>query len=59
MKIGEIASSVEYRMDEYFQILPNFDFLNWKKNFIIFLIFQIGKFWNSVNFPSCKVLEIR
>ena len=34
MRIGKIASSVEYRMDEQFQncqfLEPNFDFPNWK-----------------------------
>ena len=34
MRIGKIASSAEYRMDEQFQncqfLEPNFDFPNWK-----------------------------
>ena len=34
MRIGKIASSAEYRMDELFQncrfLEPNFDFSNWK-----------------------------
>ena len=46
MRIGKIASSAEYRMDEQFQNCefsePNFDFRNWKKS-RNFLIFQIGK----------------
>ena len=44
MRIGKIASSVEYRMDEEnCQFLkPNFDFRNWKK-------LQISQFSNSNN----------
>ena len=49
MRIGVIASSAEYRIDEQFQNLPilelNFNFLNWKK------------FYKFVTFPTCKILE--
>ena len=47
MRIGKIASSAAYRMDEQFQnfqfLEPNFDFPNWKKS-RNFLIFQFGQF---------------
>ena len=47
MRIGKIASSAEYRIDEQFQkcqfLEPNFDFLNLKKS-QNFLIFQFGQF---------------
>ena len=43
MRIGEIASSTEYRMDEQFQncqlLEPNFGFPNWKNSRSL-LIFQ-------------------
>ena len=46
MRIGEIASSVEYRMDEQFEncqfLEPNFDFTN-SKNSRNLLTFQFGK----------------
>ena len=31
MRIGEVASSVEYRMNEQLQNSPNFGFTNWRK----------------------------
>ena len=47
MRMGKIASSAEYLMDEQFQnckfLEPNFDFLNWKKS-RNFLIFRFGQF---------------
>ena len=42
MRIGQIASSAEYRMDKQFQNLKNSENL---------LIFQVIKFWKFVNFP--------
>ena len=51
IRIGEIASSAEYRMDEHFQNLQiigaKFWFsVNWKK------------FYKFVNFPNCRILEL-
>ena len=47
MRIGKIASSAEYRMDEQFQkcqfLEPNFDFPH-RNKFRNFLIFQFGQF---------------
>ena len=47
MRIGRIASSAEYWMDEQFQnfqfLEPNFGFPNWKKSRNL-LIFQLRPF---------------
>ena len=43
MKIGEIASSVEYRMDEQFQNLPGFRTKFW--------FYKLKKFYKFINFP--------
>ena len=46
MRIGEIASGEEYRMDEQFQNFLTFE------NFL-----QLKRFWKFVNFSSCKILK--
>ena len=55
MRIGKIASSAEYRMDELFQncrfLEPNFDFSNWNN-------FEISSFSNLDNFKH-QVQKIR
>ena len=69
MRIGEIASSAEYRMDEHCKICQflksNFGFSNWKKfyKFVNFpnykiLVLQIENFQKFVNLPIWKILEI-
>ena len=54
MRIGNIASSAEYRMDEQFQnfqfLEPNLDFPNWKK---------ISKFLNFQNWTIAKTSNLK
>ena len=68
MRIGKIASSVEYRIDEQFQncqfLEPNFDSSNWKKsqdilifqfeNFDKFFIWEILKICNLANLQKIQ-----
>ena len=58
MKIGKIARSVKYRMDEQFQNCQFsktiFDFLNWKNSRSL-LIFQFKQFQK---FPIFKIPKI-
>ena len=50
MRIGEIASSAEYRINKQFQNLLIF---------LISIVCQIKKkIWKFVNFSSCTILEI-
>ena len=51
VRVGEIASSAEYRMDEKFQNMPIFQAKFWfskLKTTLNLLIFQIVKFWKFV-----------
>ena len=58
MRIGKIASSVEYRMDEQFHnwkfLEPNFGYPNYKNSRNL-LIFQFEKFQE---FPVLKIPRI-
>ena len=50
IRIAQISSSAEYRMDERFQNLSIFR--------ILIKFPKLKKFWKFVNFPHCKILEI-
>ena len=50
MRIGEIASSAEYRIDEKFQNSPIFGVKLWFS--------KVEKNSITVNFPNRKILEI-
>ena len=61
MRMGKIASSAEYRMDEQFQncqfLEQNFDFLNWRKS-RNFLIFQFGQFQKLEIWKNRKIFNL-
>ena len=67
MRIGKIAGSAKYQMDEEFQncqsLEPNFDFPNWKKtlkflNFPIWTIPEYSNLKNSEEFQFGKFQKI-
>ena len=64
IRIGKIASSAKYRMDDQFQnflfLEPNFGFPNWKNSRSL-LIFQFKKFRKFViiKIPKGGILKMR
>ena len=52
MRLGEIASSAKYRMDEQFPNLPIFGAKFWFSQLE-------KKFYNFKKFSHCKILEFR
>ena len=57
IRIGEIASSAVYRMNEFKFVELNYGFLNWKYSMNL-SIFLIVKFWKFVNLPILKISDI-
>ena len=50
MRIGKIASSVEFRMDEQFQNFPTFGTKFW--------FLKLNIFWKFINFTIWKIPKI-